>query len=144
MKYYYLIFCLFIVTSCQPKKAIQKKPSFLIGEWIRTNSSDSLKTYENWCKDFTGFGLTLKGKDTTFFEQLRILEKNDSLFLEVLAINESATLFQFTEQTATSFVCENLSNEFPNRIRYYLDEPLLRAEVSNDSFQIDFVFERIE
>jgi hypothetical protein len=144
MKYYYFIFCLFLVASCQPKKAIQKKPSFLIGKWVRTNSTDSLKTYENWQKDFTGFGLTLKGNDTTFFEQLRILEKNDSLFLEVSGVNESPTLFQFTKQTATSFVCENLINEFPKKIKYYIDGPLLKAEVSNENFQIDFVFERIE
>jgi hypothetical protein len=80
MKYYYLICCLIIATSCQQKKAIQKKPSFLIGKWIFTNADDSIKTYENWRMDFTGFGLSLKGKDTTFFEQLRVLEKNDSLF----------------------------------------------------------------
>tara|TARA_B110000090_G_scaffold30786_1_gene32486 strand:- start:73 stop:480 length:408 start_codon:yes stop_codon:yes gene_type:complete len=133
-----------LVISCQPKKSKQKKPSFLIGDWVRTNSTDSLKTYESWQKDFTGIGLTLKGSDTTFVEQLKILEKNDMLFLEVSGVNESGTLFKFTEQTATSFVCENPKNEFPKRIKYYIDEPLLRAEVSNESFQIDFVFERIE
>lgn len=123
MKYYYLICCLFIATSCQQKKAIQKKPSFLIGKWIRTNADDSIKTYENWRMDFTGFGLSLKGKDTTFFEQLRVLEKNDSLFLEVSGVNEIPTLFQFTEQTETFFVCENLRNEFPKKIKYYMDGP---------------------
>tara|TARA_B110000091_G_scaffold178312_1_gene194012 strand:- start:1765 stop:2172 length:408 start_codon:yes stop_codon:yes gene_type:complete len=133
-----------LVISCQPKKSKQKKPSFLIGDWVRTNSTDSLKTYESWQKDFTGIGLTLKGSDTTFVEQLKILEKNDMLFFEVYGVNESGTLFKFTEQTATSFVCENPKNEFPKRIKYYIDEPLLRAEVSNESFQIDFVFERIE
>ncbi len=144
MKYYFLICCLFIATSCQQKKATQKKPSFLIGEWIRTNTTDSIKTYENWRMDFTGFGLSLKGKDTTFFEQLRILEKNDSLFLEVSGIHEIPTLFQFTEQTATFFVCENLRNEFPKKIKYYIDGPLLKAEVSNENFQLDFIFERIK
>lgn len=144
MKYYYLICCLFIATSCQQKKAIQKKPSFLIGKWIFTNADDSIKTYENWRMDFTGFGLSLKGKDTIFFEQLRVLEKNDSLFLEVSGVNEIPTLFQFTEQTETFFVCENLRNEFPKKIKYYMDGPLLKAEISNENFQLDFIFEKIK
>ena len=80
MKYFYLICCLFTVLSCQTKKVIPKKPSFLIGKWIRINAADSIKTYENWRVGFTGFGLSLKGKYTTFFEQLRILEKNNRLF----------------------------------------------------------------
>ena len=94
--------------------------------------------------DFTGFGLSLKGKDTTFFEQLRVLEKNDSLFLEVSGVNEIPTLFQFTEQTETFFVCENLRNEFPKKIKYYMDGPLLKAEISNENFQLDFIFEKIK
>ena len=78
---YYLLDLLFIHQSyfvSTIKKRFHKKPSFLIGKWIRTNAADSIKTYENWRVDFTGFGLSLKGKDTTFFEQLRVLEKNDT------------------------------------------------------------------
>ncbi len=144
MKYFYLICCLFTVLLCQTKKVIPKKPSFLIGKWIRINAADSIKTYENWRVDFTGFGLSLKGKDTTFFEQLRILEKNNRLFLEVSGINKTPTIFQFTAQTTTSFVCENLENEFPKKIKYYMDAPLLKAEISDENFQLDFIFEKIK
>ena len=143
MKYFFL-FCYFLVIiSCQSEKVKPKKPTFLIGNWIRTNDADSLKTYETWRKDFSGIGLTLKGRDTTFFEKMEIVSKNDSLFLKVSGVNETPTLFKFTSQTDTSFVCENPKNEFPKKIKYYLENQQLKAVVSSDGFSIDFAFKKL-
>ena len=117
-------------------------PSFLLGNWIRINDKDSVTTYETWQNNFSGFGLTLKGKDTTFFEKMKIINKNDTLYLKVSGVNESPTPFKFTEQTDSSFVCINQENEFPKKIKYWLENDLLKATVSNDDFKIDFIFER--
>ena len=143
MKAFFFIFCFLLIISCQKEKNKTQKPTFLFGKWIRINEKDSLKTYEAWQKNFSGIGLTLKGKDTTFFEQMKIFEKKDSLFLQVSGINETSTLFKFTEQTDSSFVCENPKNEFPKKIKYYLEKEQLKAVVSSDDFKIDFVFDKM-
>jgi hypothetical protein len=128
--------------SCQKEIKKDKKPSFLIGDWIRTNDKKGSVTYETWQTDYTGLGITLKEKDTTFKEILSIVTINDSLYLKVAAVNETPTLFKFTQQTDSSFVCENPQNEFPKEIKYWLENKKLKAEVSADDFKIDFVFEK--
>ena len=99
-------------------------------------------------KDLSGVGLTLKGTDTTFFEKMKIIQKNDTLYLEVNDVNdvndvnEKPTFFTFTKQTDTSFVSEKTKNKFPKKIKYYLENEQLKAEVSNTDFSIEFIFER--
>jgi len=128
--------------SCQIEKKETKKPSFLIGHWVRLNDKEGAITYETWNLNLKGLGYTLKGKDTTFKETLSIVTIKDTLFLKVEDINETPTLFKFTKQTDTSFVCENKENEFPKKIKYYLEDNQLKAIVSSDDFKIDFIFER--
>lgn len=118
------------------------KPSFLVGNWVRTNDKKGSITYENWNKNLKGLGYTIKEKDTTFKEILSIVSLKDTLFLKVEGVNEQATLFKFTQQTDTSFVCENPKNEFPKKITYYLENNQLKAIVAADDFKIDFIFNR--
>ncbi|AQS95073.1 hypothetical protein BXQ17_13720 [Polaribacter sp. BM10] len=142
MKPTLILCCFLIIFSCNKEKTILKKPSFLIGKWIRVEKADSTLTLETWHKNFTGEGITLKDKDTTFYEQMEIINLKDTLYLKVVGVNETATLFKFTKQTDTSFICENLENEFPTKIKYYLENKLLKAEVSNNDFKIDFAFKK--
>lgn len=135
------IFCL-IVFSCDKNEHKTQKPNFLIGNWIRINDEPGSKTYENWSSNFTGLGYTKKGDKTTFSEQLSIVTINDTLHLKVVGVNEKPTLFKFTEQTDTSFVCENPENEFPKKIIYLKDNNQLKAIISADDFRIDFIFEK--
>ena len=144
MKTFFFIFCFLILISCLKEKNEIQKPTFLVGNWIRTNEKDSLKTYETWQKNLSGIGLTLKGKDTTFYEEMKIITKNNTLFLAISGVNETPTPFKFTKQTDTSFVCENPKNEFPKKIKYFLENKQLKAIVSADDFKIDFVFEKIK
>lgn len=143
MKLFLIISSFLLITSCKTQNTSTKLPSFLIGKWIRVNENDSIKTYETWKKDFTGVGLSLKNKDTTFFEQMKITTIKDNLFLEVSGVNETSTLFKFTKQTDSSFTCENSENEFPKKIKYYIENKQLKAIVSNTGFKIDFVFDKI-
>lgn len=144
MKYLHYLFCLSFLFSCDIIDKNSKKPNFLIGNWIQVNRMDSLVTYETWRKDFSGTGLTLNKNDTTFFEKMNIVEKNDTLFLKVTGVNETPTFFKFTNQTDSSFVAENPKNEFPTKIKYYYEYNYLKADVSNDSFSMFFVFERVK
>ena len=113
-----------------------------MGDWIRVNDKEGAFTYETWNSNLKGLGYTLKEKDTTFKETLSIVTIKDTLFLKVKGVNENPTLFKFTQQTNTSFVCENKKNEFPKMIKYYLENDQLKAIVAADEFKIEFIFER--
>lgn len=121
------------------KEALEK-PDFLLGTWNRINNNPERKTYEIWQPDFTGIGYTMKGTDTTFVEILSIVEMNDTLVYKVVGVNENPTLFKFTEQTATSFTCENPENEFPKKIRYEMVSDTLKAVISAGEASIEFLF----
>lgn len=139
MKRFYFLLAIALFLGCN--KAVKvEKPSFLLGKWKRVNNKPNKVTYEFWKDDFTGIGFTLKDKDTTFKEILSIVSIQDTLFYKVVGVNPEPTLFKFTYQNATSFVCENPANEFPEKIEYKLENDTLKARVSNSNFGIDFVF----
>lgn len=96
-----------------------------------------------WNTNLVGMGYTLKDKKKSFQEILSIITINDTLHLEVKGVNETPTLFKFTNQTNTSFICENPKNEFPKKINYFIDNKQLKAIVSSDDFRIDFVFDKV-
>jgi hypothetical protein len=89
-------------------------------------------------------GYTKQGDKTSFQEILSIVTIKDTLHLKVEGINETPTLFKFTEQNDFSFVCENQQNEFPKKIKYYLENDQLKAIVSSPDFRIEFVFEKVK
>ena len=143
MRYLILFFSLMVLNSCNLKDT-QSKPEWLIGDWVRTNDKPNQKTFEFWSKDLKGLGFTLQGKDTISKEKISFIKQNDTLYLQVDMAKEKPTLFRVTQQTDTSFVCVNSENDFPNKIKYYLDGNLLKAEVSNDEFKIDFEFKKLK
>lgn len=156
MKRFLFIFSCILCLSCTTEKKKEtpnktsktelKKPSWLIGKWIRTNDKPEHITYETWHSDFSGYGLTLKGKDTTFFEKMKLLVKNDTIVLEVSGVNEKPTPFKLIEQTDSSFICTSPKNEFPKYIHYWTSNEQLYAKIWNkkDEFSIDFVFKKLE
>lgn len=134
---------MFLCLGCQPKKEQFLKPIFLIGQWKRLNDIEGNQTYETWNTDYTGFGYTLKNQKPSFQEQLQIVTIDDQLVLQVTGVNKKPTLFYFTHQTDTYFVCENPQNEFPKQITYLKDGDFLKAILASDDFRIDYVFEKI-
>ncbi len=141
MRTFTFLVCLLFISSCNTEIKPQK-PEFLLGKWTRTNDKPGSTTYEIWNTNFTGLGITLQGKDTTFKEILSIVSINDTLALKVEGVNETPTLFQFTSQTDTSFVAENPTHDFPTKIKYWLENKQLKAHVSNKEFGIEFIFEK--
>lgn len=129
--------------GCSQSKISNEKPIFLIGNWQRINDKPNEKTFEVWKNDLTGTGFTLSKNKKIFEENLRIINSKDTLYLEVSGVNEAATLFQFTSQTDTSFICENQKNEFPKKIKYWLEKDTLNALVSAEELNIKFQFEKM-
>lgn len=136
------ILCLVFFFSCGIENNNNKKPSFLIGNWKRLNDKVGSQTFETWNTNLTGFGYTKKNGKTTFSEKLSIETIKDTLYLKVTGVNKNPTFFKFTNQTDTSFVCENPQNDFPKKIKYYLEDKLLKATISSDDFRVDFIFTR--
>jgi len=141
MRTFTFLVCLLFISSCNTEIKPQK-PEFLLGKWTRTNDKPGSTTYEIWNTNFTGLGITLQGKDTTFKEILSIVSIKDTLTLKVEGVNETPTLFQFTYQTDTSFVAENPTHDFPTKIKYWLENKQLKAHVSDKEFGIEFIFEK--
>jgi hypothetical protein len=142
-KYIALIF-IALSFSCSKNTIKSQKPLFLVGNWQRVNDKPNEKTFEVWKNNLTGIGYTLSKNKKIFEEDLRIITIKDTLYLEVTGVNQTATLFQFTSQTDSSFVCENPKNEFPKKIKYWLEKDTLRALVSSKDFSIDFNFVLIQ
>ncbi|WBX71865.1 DUF6265 family protein [Tenacibaculum retecalamus] len=142
MKNYFLLFFIISLFSC--KTAQKTRPNWLVGKWERVNEKPDKSTFDFWNKDLTAIGFTLKNSDTIFKEIMSIVTIKDTLHLKVEGVNEKPTLFKFTQQTDTSFVCENQKNEFPKKIHYFLDKQQLKCKISNEEFSIDFVFDRTE
>ncbi|CAM1347733.1 MULTISPECIES: DUF6265 family protein [Tenacibaculum] len=140
MRFLFLFLCVTLILSC---KSNTLKPTFLIGKWQRINDKPNQITYENWNSSYKGSGFTLKKGDTIFKEILTIETINDTLHLKVTGVNNKPTLFKFIQQTDSSFICENKLNEFPKKIKYWKNNSNLHAQVSNDSFKIDFTFKKL-
>ena len=138
-----LLFSLVLIISCNKVKKPQQ-PTWLIGKWERINEKPNKRTFDFWNKDLTGKGFTIRENDTVFKELMSIVTINDTLHLKVEGVNETPTLFKFTQQTDTSFVCENPENEFPKKIYYYKDGKQLKCKISNTKFSVDFVFKKLK
>lgn len=139
-----LILCSFLlIFSCGSEIKKNQNPTFLIGNWKRLNDKPGSQTYEMWNTNLVGMGYTMKGTKRSFQEILSIVKIDDTLHLEVKGVNENPTLFKFTNQTDSSFVCENPQNEFQKKIKYFIENKQLKASVSGDDFRIDFVFDKV-
>ena len=136
-----LLFSLVLITSCNKVKKPQQ-PTWLIGKWERINEKPNKRTFDFWNKDLTGKGFTLRENDTVFKESMSIITINNTLHLKVKGVNETPTLFKFTQQTDTSFVAENPTHDFPTKIKYWIENKQLKAHVSNKEFGIDFLFKK--
>ena len=142
MKNIFLFLFVTLLITCTPEQKLQQ-PNWLVGKWERTNEKPTKRTFDFWNKDLTGIGFTLQKKDTVFKETMSIVAINDTLNLKIEGVNESPTFFKFTQQTDSSFICENLKNEFPKKIYYFIDNNQLKCTISNDEFSVDFVFDKI-
>ena len=85
----------------------------------------------------------MKGADTTFVEKLKIVIKSgDIYYVSDVPENPRPVDFKFTFIHDRSFVCENPAHDFPKKIAYYSDGNNLRAVISGDGKEIEYLFRR--
>lgn len=131
--------------------AISQTPEdfkWLEGTWERQNVRPGTTAYEIWEQkngEFQGIGVSMKGNDTTFVEQLSIVNKANELFYVAnVSSNASPTYFKITSYSKNGFVSENPEHDFPKKIEYTLDGNKLTAVISAGEKAMGFVFVRKE
>ena len=107
-----------------------EKVKYLIGNWENLTPDANFK--EIWKKEndstFTAMSYITVKKDTVFYENIVLIQKNDSLFYNVSVKGENkdkAISFYLTSDTNNALVFENPKHDFPTKIVY--------KKVANDS-----------
>lgn len=93
--------------------------------------------------EMRGQGLTLKGADTVFIENLAIRYANQQLYYVVdFKGLPKPVYFKFTSLTSNGFVCENPDNDFPKKIVYNRSGNRIEAYISAHDKRVDYLFVR--
>lgn len=129
-----------------PKESLNKM-EWLLGTWTRTNVKPGRTAWEQWNKknesEWTGRGVSMKGADTSFVEDLKIIIEKDKLFYVAdIPENKSLVYFEISSVTKDGFVCENPLHDFPKKLVYQLSGSQLSARISGGDKVIDYAFER--
>jgi hypothetical protein len=149
MKRFILLFAIAgLATSCHAQQSI-KDVEWLVGKWNRTNMKPGRSGEEKWKKisdtELVGKGFNLKGTDTLFVEKMNIILKDHQLYYVAdVPENKEPVPFKFTSVTANGFVCENPQHDFPKMISYQRQGKSLKATISGDGKQMDYLFELVE
>ena len=124
-----------------------KKLEWLAGSWKITNGKEGETGMENWVRlsemEWRGSGFTLRGSDTSFVENLRIIIKNNHIYyIADTRGNPEPVWYRFTEIRKDGFACENPEYDFPKRIEYHKKGNKITATVSGDGKFIDYQFKK--
>lgn len=139
---------LLLTTICHAQETNKqkfKKLEWLVGKWTRTNAKPGESGYETWAKisdtKLSGKGVTLKGKEIHFVEELEFSIKGNNIFYIVKVTGEKKpTYFQLTAISDKSFTCENPKHDFPKKITYQQNGKNIKATISGDGQSIDYTF----
>lgn len=123
------------------------KLRWLVGEWNRTNISAGRTGVEKWVansdKELQGWGITMKGSDTTLVENIKLVVKDGAIFYAAdVPQNKGTVFFKVTQITENEFTCENPKHDFPKQIRYIKQGNQLKATISGNGKAIEYLFER--
>ncbi|WP_316836101.1 DUF6265 family protein [Pedobacter nutrimenti] len=143
--------CMLIMNNVQGQESQKQKfkaLDWLAGKWIRTNAKPGHSGYEIWDKvsdlKLIGKGVTLKGNDVTFTENLQFITKGSDIFYVVTITGEKEPVFfKLTRIDSQSFTCENPAHDFPKKITYRYDGKNIKAVISGDGKSMDYDFVRI-
>jgi hypothetical protein len=143
----FVFFC-FQNLSAQTSANIDfKKLDWLEGTWIRTNAKPGRSGHERWVKisdtEMHGWGVSMKGNDTSFVEKIKLVVKDDNIYYVAdVPENKEPVYFKLIEITDNSFICENPQHDFPKRIEYRSEGTKLKATISGNERSIEYLFER--
>ncbi|GAA0891779.1 hypothetical protein GCM10009122_14580 [Fulvivirga kasyanovii] len=153
MKRFYSLLLLLVIAytygyTQSPGSEKLNQLSWLIGKWERQNVKPGKTSHEHWepvsDNSMRGWGVTLAGTDTIFVEKLQIINNEEGLFYVAdVAENVEPVYFKIVALSEQGFVCENPEHDFPKRIAYVLSGDQLKATISGDGKEIDFLFRKV-
>lgn len=117
----------------------QELPGWMAGCWVESEGANW--TEECWTGPRGGIMLgsarTGEGEGLRFWETMQIVanQKNEDgpvwpLVLWASPLGEQRTMFTWTASDAPGVTFENAVNDYPQRIRYWREGDLLKAEIS--------------
>ena len=113
---------IFILVSISINAQSLDDLNWLRGKWI--NNTGKYSSLEVWEKNsdgsFSGYGLTLADGDTVFYEELRIISINDTVYYQAKIEDQNngePVLFRFIKKDP-DFVFLNREHDFPQVIKY--------------------------
>lgn len=85
----------------------------------------------------------MKGTDTSFVEKLKLVIKSGAIYyVSDVPENAKPVDFKITSIDDNGFVCENPAHDFPKKISYRKDGNKIRAVISGDGKEMEFLFSR--
>jgi hypothetical protein len=111
----------------------QPMPAALAGDWIQIKGD--IRTEEHWggMQDgaMVGSSLRIGGNRKTWEETMRIVADADGRYvLHVSQGGEAEVRFPMVRRSSTEILFANPAHDYPQRIRYWREGPLLKAEIS--------------
>ena len=141
-----LVFAL-AINSCKPQNEATHKGEFdwLVGSWERTNGKPGTKTLESWKKmddhSYKALSVVLKDKDTVYKENCTIMKEGEQYYyIAEVPQNPNPTKFKIVGFSDKSFKATNPNHDFPKEIKYSLSNHIIKASVSGNGKQIDYIF----
>jgi len=121
---------------------------WLTGNWKGIPANPEKETFEYWTKEsdtsYRGHGFVMVGKDTVWQEIMILDSVAEQWALQVKTPGKNdLTVFSLIEYNPTGFTVVNPRHDFPKKIKYWISDSGLKAEVSGDEKVIPFAFERI-
>ena len=141
------LFCFIISSFSQVTSTDFPKLSWLEGVWTSSKTKPGMTGNERWIKisstEWLGYGVNMKGIDTTFMEKLKIILKDEKIYYVAdVPENKEPVLFLLTAITDHSFICENPRHDFPTKIAYEKEGDKLKAVISGRGKSIEYLFEK--
>ncbi len=142
-----LLLLIQISNAQESNKQKFKKLEWLTAKWIRTNSIAGHSGYETWSKvsdlKLSGKGVTLKGNEVIFTENLELIVNGIDIFYVVRLTGEKKPVyFKLTLLNNNGFTCENRAHDFPKKITYKRSGKYVKAVISGNGKSIDYIFVR--
>ncbi|WP_420575988.1 DUF6265 family protein [Ekhidna sp.] len=141
--------CIFVLAITQLTFAQSIKDlKWLEGKWERQNVNPGTSAFEVWKKTkdgYEGWGVSMKGTDTTFVEKLKIVKEDGNMYYVAdVSANAEPTYFKITSVSENGFVSENPEHDFPKKIEYILEGTRMTAIISAGEKKMGFVFDKVE
>lgn len=107
-------------------------PGWMTGAWARSDG-------EKWADEYwtpprggmmIGASRSGNGEKLQFFEHMRIIREEDGLVFVAIAGDQKPVRFVAVASTESGIVFENREHDYPQRIRYWREGKMLKAEIS--------------